>query len=427
MAIPPINLNELEYQQIFDNIKNYIKSKSDFSDFDFEGSALSSIIDVLAYNTHYHMLFQNILVNEMFVDSAQKLESLVSHAKLHGYTVQNRTAASATLTLSSIPTDSGAVAYSRMTAKKTDNTIVNFYNINDIIATTNSQGVGEATFIAYEAQRAVIDQKLDINIEKQSSFIPDSNMDIRTLRVFVDGVEYGRGNSTDSDVYENSNVYFLENVISGFDLIFASRIAGTKLDINSEVVVSYLVSSGESGNGASNFSFVRTPNIPTSATTSISGGSIGTATSSGGVSKVNIDELKLTIPRTFSSQNRIVTKSDVISSIQSRYGYDSKDIAVKADTKIPGKVWVRVSKPSDTSDAIPNTDDQDTLINYLTERAVIGVVYVYGSESGDGGSDGGSNGGSDGGSGSGSGTIAEAPVEIPSVTTVVPDNTGSGY
>ncbi|HCT51096.1 MAG TPA: hypothetical protein DF712_01430, partial [Balneola sp.] len=243
----------------------------------------------------------------------------------------------------------------------------------------------------------------------------------------VDGVEYGRGNSTDSDVYENSNVYFLENVISGFDLIFASRIAGTKLDINSEVVVSYLVSSGESGNGASNFSFVRTPNIPTSATTSISGGSIGTATSSGGVSKVNIDELKLTIPRTFSSQNRIVTKSDVISSIQSRYGYDSKDIAVKADTKIPGKVWVRVSKPSDTSDAIPNTDDQDTLINYLTERAVIGVVYVYGSESGDGGSDGGSNGGSDGGSGSGSGTIAEAPVEIPSVTTVVPDNTGSGY
>ena len=100
---------------------------------------------------------------------------------------------------------------------------------------------------------------------------------------------------------------------------------------------------------------------------------------------------------------------------------------MKADTKIPGKVWVRVSKPSDTSDAIPNTDDQDTLINYLTERAVIGVVYVYGSESGDGGSDGGSNGGSDGGSGSGSGTIAEAPVEIPSVTTVVPDNTGSGY
>ena len=418
MAIPPINLNELEYQQIFDNIKNYIKSKSDFSDFDFEGSALSSIIDVLAYNTHYHMLFQNILVNEMFIDSAQKLESLVSHAKLHGYVVQNRTAASVTLTLSSIPTDSGAAAYSRITAKKTDNTILNFYNVNDIIATTNSLGAGEATFIAYEAQRAVIDQKLDVNIEKQSSFIADSNMDIRTLRVFVDGVEYGRGNSTDSEVYENNNVYFLENVSSGFDLIFASRLVGTKLDENS-----YLVSSGESGNGASNFSFPTVPSIPTSATTSISGGSIKTSTSSGGVSKANIDELKLTIPRTFSSQNRIVTKSDAISAIQSRYGYDTKDIAVKADTNIPGKVWVRVSKPSDTSDAIPNTDDQDTLINYLTESAVIGVVYVYGSESGDGGSDG----GSDGDSGSGSGTIAQAPVETPSITTVVPDNTGGIY
>jgi len=418
MTTPPINLNELEYQQIFDNIKNYIKSKSDFSDFDFEGSALSSIIDILAYNTHYHMLFQNILVNEMFLDSAQKLESLVSHAKLHGYTVQNKTAASATLTLTSIPTNSGAVAYSRMTATKTDNTIVNFYNINDIIATTNVDGTGEATFTAYEAQRAVIDQRLSVNLEKQSSFIPDSNMDIRTLRVFVDGVEYKRGNSTDSDVYENSNVYFLENVISGFDIIFASRIVGTRLNINSEVVVSYLVSSGSVGNGASSFSFPTVPNIPTSATTSIAGGLIQPATSSGGVSKANIDEMKLAIPRTFASQNRIVTKNDVISAIQSRYGYNFKNIVVNADSRTVGKVWVKVVN-DDLTDAIPATDDQAVLINYLSELAVIGVVYVYGSESGDGGSD--------GDSGSGSGTIAQAPVETPSVTTVVPDNTGGTY
>ena len=379
MTIPPINLNELEYQQIFDNIKNYIKSKSDFSDFDFEGSALSSIIDILAYNTHYHMLFQNILVNEMFLDSAQKLESVVSHAKLHGYTVQNKTAASVTLTLSSIPTDSGAVAYSRITATKTDNTIVNFYNINDIIARTNSLDDGEATFTAYEAQRAVIDQRLNVNLEKQSSFIPDSNMDIRTLRVFVDGVEYKRGNSTDSDVYENSNVYFLENVISGFDIIFASRIVGTRLDRNSEVVVSYLVSSGSVGNGASSFSFPTVPSIPTSATTNISGGLIQPATSSGGLNKVNIDEMKLTVPRTFASQNRIVTKNDVISAIQSRYKYTSKSIIVNADLSIVGKVWVKVLN-TDLTDAFPETKDQDVLINYLTELAVIGVTYVYGTE-----------------------------------------------
>ena len=374
MSTPPINLNELEYQQIYDNIRDYIKTKSDFSDFNFEGSALSSIIDILAYNTHYHMLFQNILVNEMFLDSAQKLESLVSHAKLHGYAIQNRYSASATLKLTSIPTTSGAVAYSRLTAKKTDNTILNFYNIEDILAET-VDGAGEATFTVYEAHRAVIDQRFDVNIDKQSCFIPDINLDLRTLRVFVDNTEYIRGNSTDSNIYENQNVYFIENVTTGFDIIFASKIVGTALNTDAVVTVSYLVSSGSSGNGASNFSFVNTPDIPLGATTTIAGGILNSlsASSSGGRATGSSDTLKFLIPRTFSSQNRFVTKADIISGVyDAGFASSTSNVTVAADSVTPGKVLIS----TDFADEDPT--EQVKLIEFCNTKSVLGVVFEYG-------------------------------------------------
>ena len=109
MAIPNIKLTSLEYDDIYKQIVSYISTKSEFTDYNFEGSALSTIVDLLAYNTFYQIVFQNILVNEMFIDSSQKLESIISHAKLQGYTVPSRQSSFSTLRLRGAG-DNGAVA-----------------------------------------------------------------------------------------------------------------------------------------------------------------------------------------------------------------------------------------------------------------------------------------------------------------------------
>ena len=376
MSTPPINLTELEYQEIFDSIKTYIKSKSDFSDFDFDGSALSALIDIMAYNTHYHVLFQNILVNEMFIDSAQKLESLISHAKLHGYTVQNRISSSATLRISSAPVDSGIAAFSRLTASKTDGTVLNFYNIEDVCVDGDP---GEATFTVYEANRAVIDQRIFIDEDTQVCSIPDKNMDIRTLKVFVgvgaNRVEYYRGNSTDSNIYENENIYFLENTTNGFDVIFSSRVAGTPLNTDDVITFSYLVSSGSNGNGASGFSFVGTPSRPTDCSTSNISGILNSTSglSKGGLSTNLNSQLKFLIPRTFSSQNRFVTKSDIISGVyDAGFASSTSNVTVGATPTEPGKVFIK----TDIADG--DTTIQTNLIDLCNSKSILGIVFSYG-------------------------------------------------
>ena len=375
-SIPPINLNNLEHDQIAESIKTYIKSKSDFTDFDFEGSALSTLIDVLAYNTHYHTLFQNILVNEMFIDSSQKLESIISHAKLHGYTVPNKLSATATLTLTGIQADSGAVAYSRLTATKSDNTVVNFYNIEDVIAQDND-GAYEATFTVYEARRAVIDQRLSVNVDKQSCFIPDTDLDIRTLSVYVDEVKYEKSDS--AAITDTRKKYFLENTASGFNLIFPSYIENqndVELTTDTVVTVSYLVSSGSSGNGASSFSFFGTPTVPSSATNDISGGLINvSAVSGGGQSTPSLDNLKFLVPRTFASQGRLVTKNDMIAAIvEAGYASSSENVTILTnmdDDTIPAGT-IQVSTDVYPNDSTP----AGVLLELLRTNSTLGLIFT---------------------------------------------------
>ena len=374
MSTPPINLNELEYQQIFDNIKNYISSKSEFTDYDFDGSALSSIVDILAYNTHYHVLFQNILVNEMFLDSSQKLESLNSHAKVLGYTVQNRTASTTTVRVNSVPATSGISAYSRLTGTRTDNTNLNFYTIDDVEAESD----GTNSFIdltVFEAQSAVINQVFPINVDTQSVFLPDKNIDTETVRVSVDGILYTKVDSNDADPYENQNIFYVENVTNGFDVIFPSKMdIGIDLTADNEVKVSYIVPTGVNGNGASSFSFPVVPQSPTSTTI----GSSASITTTGGVSRngstsPSIDKVKELMTKTFSSQNRFVTKSDIKTGlVNGGFANSTSDVTVEKSNNLNGKVFVNIQGYSGSTQSV---------IDYINERSVVGIEFEYGTES----------------------------------------------
>jgi len=381
MAIPPINLSNLEFNDIKQSLIDYISTKEYFTDFDYEGSAISTILDLMAYNTYYQIVFQNILVNEMFLDSAQKLESLRSHAKLHGFSIQNRYSATTNITITepisgnpNTPITIGP--YSKFEGRLTNGIVRNFYNINEV--NFDNDGTNYvATFNLYEAQSAVIGQDFTVNLSRQSCFIPTQNFDFRTLTVEVDidntGVyqPYRRGNIVESNIYSDDKIYYLESNGSGYDIRFVSGMinpdtgetVGSSFNENTKVKISYLIPSGESGNGINQISYTSTLNTGSTL--------VVNSTSAGGRETLSTDSLKFFIPRSFSAQNRIVTEADIKSAlIEAEYALLETDITLTTSSSELGKVYVTIQNLS-----VPST----TVIDFLTSRGIAGISYVYGT------------------------------------------------
>ena len=390
MTTPNINLKSLEFNDIKNELVTYIKSKSDFSDFDFEGSALSTIVDLITYNTFYQLMFQNILVNEMFIDSAQKLESLISHAKIQGFVVPGKRSSTSTITVSS--SAGGTIpAYTRFQGRKSNAEIRLFYNLTDEQLTSNGSGF-DATFDVYEASRFVNGAALPFNSTSQSSFIPEIDIDFRTIKVEVnarDGEglkEYKVATSVEPTVATNENVCFLERRQTGYDIVFTGIYDSTngvfktsELPDETIVKVTYAVPSGLAGNGASSFTFAGVSPIPSPTIVSISG------LSSRGTNAPSIENLKFNIPRVFSSQSRVVTKDDVKAFlIKEGFATTFSEIKVEGgEERSPlelGNVFFRV-----VVDGSDITTEQQTLAQtLLAEKSISGILYTYDSSLGGG-------------------------------------------
>jgi len=389
MAIPAINLNALEYEDIYNEIKTYISGKTEFTDYDFSGSGLSTILDLLTYNTYYQLIFQNILVNEMFIDSSQKFESIMSHAKLHGYTIQKSYASNINVTIT-VPLDQSTDEYKKYTLHTgiaTDGTVFNFYaGETPAFSANEDETTQSANVILYEGQSRVDQAELTPDLIKQSCFIPTQNFDFRTLAVEVDisasGVyeEYRLGSSNEANIYADSKVYYLEANGDGFDIQFVSgqidpstgQQIGNVLTSSSKVKVSYLIPSGAVANGINNISH---PTVLSQGTTSPT---IPGDFSSGGRTTLSESDLKFFIPRTFSAQNRIVTMSDIKSALMSKFGYTQDDIFVASGadltTPVSGTVYISVNGIS--NDTTPGSDAQD-IIDYIKSIGMLGISYIY--------------------------------------------------
>lgn len=388
MATPNINLKSLEFEDIKNELVAYLKSQSDFSDYDFEGSALSTIVDLLAYNTFYQIFFQNILVNEMFIDSAQKLESIISHAKLLGFAVPGKQSSIATLRVRADST--GTIpAYTRFRGVKNNAEIKLFYNLTSETVRPVGGGITEAIFPVYEASSFVNGQLLPFDVDSQSSFIPDLNVDLRTIKVEVstDGgssfEEYIVQSTVEPVSSLNSNFCFIDRTESGYDIKFTGSYDensgvfyyGT-LPSDSLVKVTYLVSSGSAGNGASSFSFAQASPVPNPTIVSVNGAS---AT---GKDEPSIEELKFNLPRIFSAQSRVVTKSDLKSFlIENGFAEDFDSIFVEdgpvdrdpvADI---GKVYYRTIP--DLENVGEGDGRRQLSEQMLGDRGVSGIVYQY--------------------------------------------------
>jgi len=328
--MPFTKFTNLDFDQIKTSIKDYLRANSTFTDFDFEGSNFSVLIDTLAYNTYITSFNSNMIVNESFLDSATLRENVVSLARNIGYVPRSRTAAKAQVSFNmSIGANTpiatlqaglvcvGTVDNSSYTFSIPDNIST---NVVDSVASFNEIDVYQGTFLT---KQFTVDGSLD-----QRFVLSNSYIDTSTISVYVKGVN-DSGLGVEYSLVDNilnvdstSQIYLIQEVQDEkYELLFGDGLIGKKLESSAVVTVTYIVTDGKEGNGASSFSFSGSvKNAGGSPITSNNVVSITTNQSSQNGSDIeNIDSIKYFAPRIYSSQYRAVTARDYEAIIKKIY------------------------------------------------------------------------------------------------------------
>ena len=315
MANIPIQLGSLDFDEIKDNLKSFLQNSDNNLDIDFDGSIASTIVDLLSYNTMYYAFYSNMLMNESFMDSAQRVESLVSLSKPLGYNISHKNGSSVVLTLKNTGTTIQNLSSYISTITGINNGVnysFTYVNpLNDIDTQTNIIAPNESkSFRFYQTSSRVVNAPVTVDYTNQKFSINNKNIDPRTLTVTVsesDGIkEYTRISNTNSSLSASSRVYYLESTNSGYTIYFGSPTntsgysSGRGVGETEIVYVSYLTTSGSGGNGSTSFSGLGN-------STTIENSS---AVSSGGYDTANIDLIKFAAPRNFVGGGRLISITD---------------------------------------------------------------------------------------------------------------------
>lgn len=380
-----VNFTNLDFDQIKISIKDYLRSNSNFTDYDFEGSNLSMIIDVLAYNTYITSYNANMITNEVFIDSATLRENVIALARNIGYIPRSKTSSRTKINFF-VDITSAPETLSLTLKKGTFATSNSFGKLNYIFSILDNITVpvknGIASFNNVEiiegvnATESFTVSSLNPN---QRYILLNNNVDTSTIRVIVteDGRDVKYTLATDIlDVDSGSKVFFIQEVEDQkYELIFGDGVFGKKLENNSVVTVTYLVSSGISANGISDFRY--SGRIVNNSDTPITSG-ISLLTSSystqGGGEIESISSIKNYAPRLYSSQNRAVTASDYEALIPQIYPEaESVSVFGGEDMRPPqyGKVFITI-KPFYGA-FLPNSI-KDNIKNKLKKYSVAGIV-----------------------------------------------------
>jgi hypothetical protein len=385
--MPLVNFTNLDFDQIKTTLRDYLKSNSNFTDYDFEGSNLSTILDVLAYNTYITSYNANMVANEVFIDTATLRENVVSLARNIGYVPRSKKAARATVSFF-IDTTNITPTPASLTLKKgpVASTLGNFGNQSYTFSILEDVTVpvvnNIATFTDLEIYEGVL---LNINFSyssrnpNQKYILPNSGIDTQLISVFVSSSKYNLQDSL-FNVDKNSEVYFLQEIEDErYELIFGDGIFGKALQEGDNIEVSYIATNGDSANGINQFSFsgriVYTRNsteyLVTSGISLLTTGLV----SSGGENIESVDSIKKYAPRIYASQNRALTANDYEILIPSKIYPETESISVfGGEELIPpqyGKVFISI-KPRN-GDFLPNLL-KENIKTKLKKYAVAGIV-----------------------------------------------------
>jgi len=378
MANKKINVTELDFDAIKSNLKTFLKGQEQFQDYDFEGSGLSILLDVLAYNTHYNALYNNLTINEMFLDSASKRNSVVSLAKMLGYVPRSCSCAIATVRLT---VNSGIQGPSSLTLPAYSTFLTSVDGVQYTFYTTSSYTItGSGTSYTFDNVKLVEGIPLNFKWEYSNAnnyIIPNANIDLSTLKVKVQ-------ESANSDLYETftnassittadalSKVYFVKEIDDGlYQLTFGDGVIGRELAAGNIIHVEYMASSLDAPNGARLFQY-------TGQTLISNASNLVTclAPASGGAIAEDIERIRFNAPRTYAAQNRCVTPDDYKALIYSAFP-TAKAVSVWGgeDNNPPvyGKIFVCV-KPIDSS-KLTQLQKSELVNTILQSKNVVSVI-----------------------------------------------------
>ena len=361
--MPYTQVANLDFNQIKASLKEYMRAQSDFTDYDFEGSTLSVLLDTLAYNTYYTAFNTNMVVNELFIDSATLRDNVVALAKQLGYRPKSATSPTAyisfTVTYTNATTDTELILKKGTGFTATyDNNVYNYVVLDDVKAQV-ANGVATFTDVAVNEGTQLTNTFVINSASKSQRFILDNkNIDTNTIRVKV----YPTGGSFNEPylVADNilgvdgtSKVFFLDEIEDErYEILMGDGVLGKKLENNARIEVSYLITSGPESNGVRTFVFsgvLENPNnvSPNSFSVTIN----STVAAAGGEEIESTAKIKYTAPKAYGTQERAVTADDYEAIVRKVYPATSDIIIFGGEDQEPpqyGKVFI-VLKPTDAS------------------------------------------------------------------------------
>ena len=393
--MPFTQFSSLDFDEIKAQIKDFLRSNSNFTDFDFEGSNFSVIIDTLAYNTYINAFNANLLANESFLDSATIRENVVSLARNIGYVPRSKTAATATVRISDINVGATSDSTTKFLTLRaglvcvgaSENTTYRF-SLPDNITSTRIKDIGGTSFAQFDDPITIYEGTFLTRTYRSSSsvdqrFIIDSpGIDSSTIRVFVSGPDdtsLGRQYRMIDNILnidKNSEIFLSQEVQDEkYEIMFGDGLFGRKLENNSVITVRYIVTDGSTGNGASNFSFqgtftksdgtIFTPTESVSVTT--------VTNASNGAEVEDVSSIKYFAPRLYSAQYRAVTPRDYEAIIGTIFPRTESVAVVGGEELDPpqfGKVQISIKPKNGT---FVSDFDKSQIKNRLKNYSIAGI------------------------------------------------------
>lgn len=345
-----LKVTELDFADIRANLKGFLQTQEQFKDYDYEGSAMATLLDVLAYNTHYNAFYVNMLANEMFLDTAQQRDSVVSRARELGYLPQSATGATASInvTFTGVDASLSSIIIPKHAAfnSRVDNYTYTFVT-TEATTIVNVGGIFSADISITEGIPLTYTLTYSSS-EKTKFIIPNINVDTSTIKVKVQSsstdtttTEFVRATNL-TEIKSTSPVFFIEEAPDlKYEIVFGSGSLGTALKDGNVVTIEYLVCSGPETNGANRFAAgaidIGTPYQSCLVATN--------TVARGGHYRESIDSIKFNAPRLYQTQNRAVVAEDY-SRILLAENNDLQSVIAfggeKADPPVFGKVFIAV-------------------------------------------------------------------------------------
>ena len=384
-----LNITEVDFADIKSNLKTYLQSQTQFNDYDFEGSNMSVLLDVLSYNTHYNAFYTNMLANEMFLDTAQQRDSVVSRAKELGYITRSARGASANVTITFTGV-SNAISEFALPKNTTFTTSINNRTFTFVTPETNiikniSNTFSKAITIT---EGTPVTQEFTVNDASPVKYvIPNENVDTRSIRVTVKEYSVSSANTIYTqatnirDVNNQSAVYYLQETHDKqYEILFGTGSLGKPVVNGNVIQVEYRVCHGIQTNGANTFSIDNLSIAPSYTSTNLSVNSVAR----GGVEIESVDSIKFNAPRNYKIQNRAVVAKDFERIILNENTNLSSVVAFGGEEAIPavhGKVYIAI-KPQ--GELIPTATLKDEIKNSIKSRTMLGIdpiiidpTYLY--------------------------------------------------